>query len=63
MGKRRYQRKQHSLEARIHEHGEKIAQERLKDVPDTGLIRHWEREIAAFQTGIERARKRMGEAR
>jgi hypothetical protein len=61
MGKRRYRRKKQSLEARIEEHREKIAQERQKATPDVGLIRHWEREIAAFQEGIQKAQKRLGE--
>ena len=61
MGKRRYRRKQVSLEARIKEHREKIARERQKATPDMGLIRHWEREIAAFQEGIQSAQKRLGE--
>jgi predicted nucleic acid-binding Zn-ribbon protein len=63
MGKRRFRRKKASLEARIREHREKIAQERQKVSPDVGLIRHWEREIEAFQTGIQSAQKRLGEAR
>ena len=61
MGKRRYRRKKASLEARIKEHREKIAKEQQKATPDAGLIRHWEREIAAFQAGIESAEKRLGE--
>ena len=43
------------------EHRAKIAQEQQKATPDVGLIRHWEREIVAFQSGIERALKRLGE--
>jgi len=61
MGKRRYRRKKASLEARIKEHREKIAKEQQKPTPYTGLIRHWEREIVAFQAGIESAQKRLGE--
>ena len=61
MGKRRYRRKKASLEARIKEHREKIAQEQRKAMPDAGLILHWEQEIAAFQSGIERVQKRLGE--
>jgi len=61
MGKRRYRRKKASLEARVKEHREKIAQEQQKAIPDVGLIRHWEREIVAFQAGIESAQKRLGE--
>jgi hypothetical protein len=61
IGKRRYRRKKASLEARIKEYPEKIAQEQRKAIPDVRLIRHWEREIAAFQSGIERTQKRLGE--
>ncbi len=63
MGKRRYRRKKASLEVRIKEPREKIAQEQRQATPDVGLIQHWEREIAAFQSGIERAQKRLGEQR
>jgi len=59
MGKRRYRRKIESLEARIREHREKIAGERQRETPDEGLIRHWEREIAAFQDGVRTARARL----
>ncbi len=45
----------------MQEHQEKIAQERRKSAPDEGVIRHWEREIAAFASGILRAQKRLGE--
>ena len=61
MGKRRYRRKKESLEARIREHQEKIKREKHKETPDEGLIGHWEREIKAFQDGIRRAQKRLGE--
>jgi hypothetical protein len=61
MGKRRYRRKKASLEARLREHLDKIAREQQKATPDTGLIRHWERGIAAFQVGIESVQKRLGE--
>jgi hypothetical protein len=58
MGKRRYRCKKTSLEARIQEHREKIAREQQKATPDLGLIGHWEREIEAFQAGIQSAQKR-----
>jgi hypothetical protein len=61
MGKRRYRRKKASLEARLREHLDKIAREQQKATPDAGLIRHWERGIAAFQVGIESVQKRLGE--
>jgi hypothetical protein len=31
-----------------------------RPLPDLGLIQHWEREIEAFQAGIESAQKRLG---
>jgi len=49
-----------SLTKRLEEHELKIRQEMQKQHPDFGLIRHWEREIAAFQISIDRARKRLG---
>lgn len=49
-----------SLEGRIAEHEEKISAERIRDDPDGKLIAHWEREIKAFQKGIDRAKKRLG---
>ena len=61
MGKRRHRRKKESREARIQEHREKIQQEKRKEIPDDGLIRHWEREIVAFETGIRSAQRRLGE--
>jgi hypothetical protein len=60
MGKRRYRRKKASREARLQEHREKIAREQQKPTPDLGLIRHWERDIEAFQAGIQSAQKRLG---
>jgi hypothetical protein len=48
-----------SLEARIQEHREKIERARQQETPDEGLIRHWEREIEAFQDGIRRAQQRL----
>ena len=60
MGKGRYRRKIQSLRRRIQEHRGKIGREWLKSFPDETLIRHWEREIQAFEDGIERARKRLG---
>jgi len=63
MGKRRYRRKKASLEARIREHREKISQECRRVTPDPGLIYHWEREIEAFQAGIQIAQKRLGDRR
>ena len=49
-----------SLERRIVEHKEKIPAERARGNPDDKLIAHWEKEIEAFQNGIDRARERSG---
>jgi hypothetical protein len=59
MGKHRHREKIRSLQRRVREHRGKINREGLKGVPDEALIRHWEREIRAFEDGIERAQKRL----
>ncbi|MBM3218721.1 MAG: hypothetical protein FJZ38_08550 [Candidatus Rokubacteria bacterium] len=59
MGKRRYRRQEESLRERLREHVMKILAERGKDPPDERLISYWQREIRAFESGIERARKRQ----
>jgi hypothetical protein len=48
------------LEARIAEHQEKIRLELEKEFPDQELINHWQKEINAFEKGIEQALKRLG---
>jgi len=48
------------LEERIREHEAKILIERQLGQPDKGRIRHWESEIRAFRSGIDRARRRLG---
>ena len=58
VGKRRYRRQERSLRERVREHRGKIRVELRKPLPDDRLIRYWEREIRAFEKGIERARKR-----
>ena len=60
MGKKNHKKAIQSLEKRIIEHQNKIKAELLKENPDTGLIKHWEVEIKAFETGIQRALKRLG---
>jgi hypothetical protein len=60
VGKQRHRRKIESLETRIREHREKISRENQKSAADAELIRHWEREIRAFERGIRQARKRLG---
>jgi len=47
------------LTSRLEEHKLKIDLERLKSMPDSKLIRHWEKEINAFRKSIEMAIKRL----
>ncbi|BAY97278.1 hypothetical protein NIES37_12160 [Tolypothrix tenuis PCC 7101] len=61
MGKKHHKKAIVSLNQRIVEHQEKIRLESAKDFPDEGLIRHWEKEIRAFEKAIEQVRKRLGE--
>lgn len=49
-----------SLKTLINEHHEKIKLELNKDYPDQGLIKHWQKEIRAFQKGIQQVQKRLG---
>ncbi|WP_040695269.1 hypothetical protein [Nodosilinea nodulosa] len=60
MGKKNHLKAIKSLEARIAEHLEKIGVELHREMPDPGLVRHWEKEIRAFENGIRQARKRLG---
>jgi hypothetical protein len=60
MGKKNHKKAIRSLNQRIIEHQEKIRMETGKENPDLGLIQHWEKEIRAFEKGIQQARKRMG---
>jgi len=61
MGKKHHKKAIDSLTRRIVQHQEKIRLESAKDFPDEGLIRHWEKEIRAFEKAIQQARKRLGE--
>jgi|APLow6443716910_1056828.scaffolds.fasta_scaffold41099_2 hypothetical protein len=60
MGKSHFKKAIASLEERIYEHQEKIRLELKKEFPDLGLIKHWEKEIKAFEKGIQQALKRLG---
>ena len=60
MGKSHFKKAILSLEARIIEHQEKIELELTKELPDKGLINHWQKEIRAFENGIQKALKRLG---
>lgn len=59
MGKKNHEKSINSLQQRIIEHQQKIDTELLKDSPNLGLIRHWQKEIRAFEIGIEKAQKRL----
>ncbi len=60
MGNKGLKQRLSSLERRTAEHKKKISVENDRDNPDDKLITHWEKEIEAFQKGIDRARKRLG---
>jgi hypothetical protein len=45
---------------RVVEHEEKIIEERKRNRPDEGLIKHWQVEIDAFNISFERALRRIG---
>lgn len=60
MGKSHFKKAILSLRARVEEHRDKIRLELEKDYPDFGLIKHWEKELKAFEKGIEQALKRLG---
>ncbi|MEE3720044.1 hypothetical protein V2H45_25225 [Tumidithrix elongata RA019] len=59
MGKKNHEKSINSLQKRIIEHQQKIDIELQKDYPDLGLIHHWQKEILAFELGIEKAKKRL----
>ena len=48
------------MESRIAEHQEKIRLESKKELTDQALIKHWQKEIMAFEKGIQQALKRLG---
>jgi hypothetical protein len=60
VGKKNHKKPVRSLTQRIAEHREKIRLEYEKDNSDEGLIAHWEKEIHAFEKGIQQAQKRLG---
>jgi indole-3-glycerol phosphate synthase len=60
MGKKNHRKTIRSLTERIAEHQQKIRIELEKSSPNYGLIRHWEKEIRAFERGIQQAQKRLG---
>ncbi len=61
MGKKNHKKAIRSLTKRIAEHQEKIRLESEKDFPDDSLIKHWGKEIRAFEKAIQQAHKRLGQ--
>jgi len=61
MGNKNHKKTIRSLTQRILEHQEKIRLEYEKSNSNRGLIKHWEKEIRAFEKGIQQALKRLGE--
>lgn len=55
MGKSHFKKAIASLEARIAEHQDKIRLELEKESPDYALIRHWHKEVKAFEKEIQQA--------
>lgn len=60
MGKSQFKKAISSLETPIAEHQTKIRLELNKEFPDQGLIKHWQKEINAFEKGIQQALKKLG---
>ncbi len=60
MGNKNHRKTIRSLTQRIVEHREKVRVESEKPNPDRGLIAHWEKEIRAFEKGIQQAVNRLG---
>jgi len=48
-----------SFEKLILEHEEKIAEEKFKPIPNTGLIKYWEREVLIYKEEIAKANRRL----
>ena len=59
MSKKRFLKQIESFEKLIHVHKEKIEKEKAKPVPDSGLIKYWEREISVYTDEIVKANRRL----
>jgi hypothetical protein len=59
VGNKRLKKKIEGLRKQINQHEEKIKRERLHNLPDEGMIKHWKVEIASFKKGIEKTLKRL----
>jgi hypothetical protein len=60
MGNHSLKRRIAGLSKQIEIHKRKIVNEKSKKTPDYGLIHHWEKEVAAYEKSIERAKRRLG---
>ena len=58
MSKKHYRQAISSLQARIREHQINIQQELDEDIPAPGLMRHWQKDIAAFEKRRQQAHPR-----
>ena len=63
MGKKRFLKQIESFENLIRGHKEKIEKEKAKPVPDSGLIKYWEREIKVYTDELIKANKRLNRGR
>ena len=60
MGRNKELRKKIAARRKVaEEHEEKVRQERIKPEPDEGLVRTWEREIAAARKKIDQLTRRL----
>jgi hypothetical protein len=61
MGRNRELRKKIAAQEKVVEvHEERIRQERMKAQPDEGVIRTWQREVAAARKQIDSLTRRLG---
>ncbi|TAL53705.1 MAG: hypothetical protein EPN86_04275 [Nanoarchaeota archaeon] len=63
MNKRRLLKSIKSFEKLISKHKEKIEREKRKSMPDTGLIRYWEKEIRIYTEEINKANRKLKRGR
>lgn len=64
MGENKRLRKQvEGLQLQVDFHILKIADERRKENPDQGLIKHWQKEVDAWRPQIQKKRARLEKKR
>jgi hypothetical protein len=59
VGNGRFLKQIKSFEKLIQEHKEKIEKEKARPVPDSGLIKYWEREVKVYKEEIAKAKRRL----